>query len=111
MEFIESFCPSAASAAEKLYQGLHDQAKKIEKWTEKFIEDMPDSIRVPFGKVSSYILNIKNLTGLSPTRINSSPKPGHKITKKDTKWLKKAQKDTRKKDSKGHIFMPYPKPL
>ena len=54
MEFIESFCPSAASAAEKLYQGLHDQAKKIEKWTEKFVEDMPDSIRVPYGKVSLY---------------------------------------------------------
>uniref|UniRef100_A0A914EA42 Uncharacterized protein n=1 Tax=Acrobeloides nanus TaxID=290746 RepID=A0A914EA42_9BILA len=52
MEFIENYCSSAADAAKKLYQGLREYAKKIKSWSENFMEDMPESIRVPMEKIN-----------------------------------------------------------
>jgi len=52
MEFIENYCPSAADAAKKLYQGLREYAKKLKSWGENFSEDMPESIRMPMEKIN-----------------------------------------------------------
>uniref|UniRef100_A0A914EB81 Uncharacterized protein n=1 Tax=Acrobeloides nanus TaxID=290746 RepID=A0A914EB81_9BILA len=52
MEFIENYCPSAADAAKKLYQGLREYVKKVKSWSESFLEDMPESIRVPMEKIN-----------------------------------------------------------
>uniref|UniRef100_A0A914EIH9 Uncharacterized protein n=1 Tax=Acrobeloides nanus TaxID=290746 RepID=A0A914EIH9_9BILA len=52
MEFIENLCPSASSASEKIYDGLHEIYKKMENWSETFLDDMPDSIRVAAEKVN-----------------------------------------------------------
>ena len=51
MEFIENYCPSAADAAKKLYQGLREYAKKVKSWGDNFMEDMPESIRVQMEEV------------------------------------------------------------